>query len=443
MNIMTNLKNSMNKQENVSDQDEEPSFKRIAMISTHGYIAAEPPLGAPDTGGQVVYVLELSKVLAKLGYRVDIYTRQFEEQEASEEVSENVKIIRIPCGGKDFVPKEYMVDVIDEWVKNAHAYILSNKIEYLFFNSHYWDAGIAGQCLSEMMDIPHIHTPHSLGTWKKQNMETDYPENTSSFETKYNFTQRIETEKELYKKCYRIIATTPIQEGRLVKEYKLSSKQISMIPPGYDDNKFFPMADASKSMLKEKYNFGDNCILALSRLANNKGLDLLLEAFALVLKDVNAQLVLAIGHEERSELEQKIYEELLDIVNKNNMKDKVHFVGFIPDEEIADVYRASDMFVLSSRYEPFGMTAVEAMACGTPTIVTKHGGLCRVLEDGSSAIVSDPFKTEKFAQDISVILRHEGLAANLAAEGSRVARENFSWTEIGMKLVSLVSTEIK
>lgn len=53
---------------------------RIAMISTHGYVAAQPPLGAADTGGQVVYVLELSKKLAQLGYEIDIWTKPFEDQ---------------------------------------------------------------------------------------------------------------------------------------------------------------------------------------------------------------------------------------------------------------------------------------------------------------------------------------------------------------------------
>ncbi len=82
--------------------------QRIAMISTHGYVAAEPPLGAPDTGGQVVYVLELSRKLAQLGYRVDIWTRRFEKQRQIEVVDEDVRIIRMACGGPDFIPKEIL-----------------------------------------------------------------------------------------------------------------------------------------------------------------------------------------------------------------------------------------------------------------------------------------------------------------------------------------------
>src|SRR3974377_1427023 len=80
--------------------------RRIAMISTHGYVSAHPPLGAADTGGQVVYVLELSKKIAGLGYAVDVWTRRFDDQPEIEFVAPNVRIMRMPCGGPGFIPKE-------------------------------------------------------------------------------------------------------------------------------------------------------------------------------------------------------------------------------------------------------------------------------------------------------------------------------------------------
>ncbi|MGC4074561.1 MAG: glycosyltransferase [Nibricoccus sp.] len=146
---------------------------RIGMVSTHGYVAATPPLGAADTGGQVVYVLELSKKLAQLGFEVDIWTRRFEDQPEIDVVNERVRVIRIPCGGKKFIGKEYLVDYLAEWSENALRFINRHGLKYHFFNSHYWDAGVATQRLTEALDVPHIHTPHSLGLWKKQLMEKD------------------------------------------------------------------------------------------------------------------------------------------------------------------------------------------------------------------------------------------------------------------------------
>jgi mannosylfructose-phosphate synthase len=172
---------------------------RVAMISTHGYVAAHPPLGAADTGGQVVYVLELSRKLAMLGYEVDIWTRQFEDQAELEWVCDHVRIIRVPCGGARFIPKEYLCDSLPEWTENALRFISLHGLSYEFLNSHYWDAGLAAQSLSETLAVPHVHTPHSLGMWKMRQMETDYPGDIANFERQYNFTERILRERTLYR----------------------------------------------------------------------------------------------------------------------------------------------------------------------------------------------------------------------------------------------------
>src|SRR5437660_8603059 len=108
------------------------SLPRIAMVSTHGYVAGTPPLGAADTGGQVVYVLELSKKLATLGYEVDIWTRRFEDQPELEAVAEQVRIIRAPCGGKQFIPKEYLGQKAPQWSENALRFIKKQGLKYEF-----------------------------------------------------------------------------------------------------------------------------------------------------------------------------------------------------------------------------------------------------------------------------------------------------------------------
>ena len=145
----------------------EPSFEsqlpRIGMVSTHGYVAAEPPLGAADTGGQVVYVLELSKKLAQLGYEVDIWTRRFEDQPMFDVINDQVRIIRMPCGGRNFIGKEYLYRHLAEWAEHVLRFIGKRQLTYQFFDSHYWDAGYATQRLTEALNVPHVHTPHSLG----------------------------------------------------------------------------------------------------------------------------------------------------------------------------------------------------------------------------------------------------------------------------------------
>lgn len=415
------------------------SLPRIAMISTHGYVAAQPPLGAADTGGQVVYVLELSKKLAQLGYEVDIWTRRFEDQPEVEPVAEQVRIIRVRCGGPNFIPKESLHEKLPQWNENALRFIQRHKLKYEFINSHYWDAGLAGQHLSDVLDVPHVHTPHSLGIWKKRQMETDFPGDAAKFEKQYNFTARIHHERLLYISADMVLATTPQQMELLVLNYEVPEEKVRMIPPGYDDNRFFPQGDARRKNLRQKLGFNGPVIMAMGRLARNKGYDLLVHAFQVVTQRVpDAVLHLAVGGTELNPLEEKILAELKELVAELGLGERVHFGGFIPDDDLADYYRAADVFVLSSRYEPFGMTAIESMACGTPTVVTVHGGLYRALSFGRHALYADPFDREDLGVMIVKVLKHPGLRSRLARMGAHKARSLFTWTGIAQQLVALV-----
>ena len=409
------------------------------MVSTHGYVAAEPPLGAADTGGQVVYVLELAKKLAQLGFEVDIWTRRFEDQPAMDVVNDRVRVLRVPCGGRNFLGKEHLVHHLGEWAEHALRFIQRHGLKYQFFNSHYWDAGVATQRLAEALDVPHVHTPHSLGLWKKQLMERDFPADAAALERKYNFTQRINEETLLYRTCDEVIATTPDQLDMIVKDCGAPAEQVHMIPPGYDDNRFFPVSAATRQAIRARLGFEGKVILAIGRLARNKGYDLLLDAFSVVAPRIpDAVLHLAVGGSEQNANEQRILAELQAQAVALGLSGRVKFTGFVADADLADHYRAADAFVLSSRYEPFGMTAIEAMACGTPTVVTIHGGLFRAVTFGRHALYADTFDKEDLGISIVKVLRHPRLSHRLARMGAHKARSLFTWTGIAQQLISLI-----
>lgn len=411
---------------------------RIAMISTHGYVAAQPPLGAADTGGQVVYVLELSKKLAQLGHEVDIWTRQFENQPELEHVCDHVRIIRIPCGGTRFIPKEYLCDALSQWSASAHDFICRHGLCYEFINSHYWDAGIAGQQLSEWLNIPHVHTPHSLGMWKMRQMEADYPGDADKFERQYNFTERILRERTLYTDANMVIATTPQQLELLTDDYNAPPENCRMIPPGYDDNRFFPVGSGSRRAIRSRLGFSGKVVLAVGRLARNKGYDLLIQAFSvLVEREPEAVLYLAVGGTDLTPPEQTLLSELKSMVALCGLQECVRFGGFIPDEELPDYYRAADLFVLSSRYEPFGMAAIEAMASGTPAVVTVHGGLHCALTYGQHALFADPLDREDLGISMMKALRYPKLRDCMASMGAHRARSLFTWSGIAQQLIAI------
>lgn len=422
-----------------ADEPSSGSFQRprIAMVSTHGYVAATPPLGAADTGGQVVYVLELSRKLAQLGYAVDIWTRQFEGQPDHEPCGDGVRVLRVPCGGPAFIPKEYLHLSLAEWSTNALERIAAEGLKYEFLNSHYWDGGVAGEALALALGVPHVHTPHSLGLWKQRQMLTDYPDDADEFERTYNFEERNRTELRLYRSADLVLATTPDQADLLRSDYAVPHDKLRMIPPGYDDTRFFPVGDQSRELLRRKFGFEGKVVLSLGRIARNKGYDLLIRAFAEVAaREPAARLVLAIGGERLEPPEQLILEDCQALSRDLGLGKRVAFSGFVPDSDIADLYRAADVFVLSSRYEPFGMTAVEAMACGTPTVVTTHGGLFRVLRFGISGLFADTFDPMDLGITIMKPLRHPPLAERLARYGAETARSQFTWTGVAQQLVA-------
>jgi mannosylfructose-phosphate synthase len=413
------------------------TLPRIAMISTHGYVAANPPLGAADTGGQVVYVLELAKKIAQLGYQVDIWTRRFADQPEADFINDRVRVVRVPCGGADFISKEYLYESLAGWCVQALRLIKLHELSYEFINSHYWDAGLAGQTLSEALYVPHLHTPHSLGLWKQRQMAQDYPDDSAKFERKYNFTRRISEERRLYQNCALVIATTPPQLDFIIKDYGIDAERVRMIPPGYDDNRFYPVGEASREAIRKRLGFEGKVVLALGRLARNKGYDLLIESFAMLAqREPAAVLHLAVGGEQMNAAESALLLELQARAQATGYGERIQFGSFIADAELADYYRAADLFVLSSRYEPFGMTAIEAMASGTPTIVTTHGGLYRALSFGRHALYADPFDREDLGMMMVKVFRHPRLAARLARMGAHKARSLFTWTGIAQQLIA-------
>ncbi|MEO8181501.1 MAG: glycosyltransferase [Deltaproteobacteria bacterium] len=291
-----------------------------------------------------------------------------------------------------------------------------------------WDGGIAGERICTALGIAHVHTPHSLGIWKHRQMLPDYPGDSAALERKYDFRARNLQERRIASMANLLIATTPDQKDCLEKDYDLPLKKLALIPPGYDDTRFYPVGSDTRALLRRKFGFEGKVILSLGRIARNKGYDLLVRAFAEVAsRDPAARLHLAIGGERLQAAEEAILGGWRELVNELGLSSRVSFSGFVPDADIADLYRAADVFVLSSRYEPFGMAAVEAMACGTPAVVTIHGGLFRVLRFGIDGLFADTFDPMDLAITILKPLQYPRIAARLGRCGAETARRLFTW----------------
>jgi len=401
----------------------------VMMFSTHGYFQAKPVLSNVDTGGQVVYVLEVAKELAKLNCKIDIYTRRFEDKPEIEEVCDDVRVINIACGPKEFLPKEHLIDHLPEYIRNLETYLKEKNLKYDVINSHYWDGGYVGMEMAKILGIPHFHTAHSIGTWKKKGMEDEA--SSEKLDGIYNFTQRIDTEKEVYLTSDKVIATTPAQKSVFINDYGCKEENILIIPAGFDPKNFFPLPKKEIEQQRIEFNLPNRYILSVGRLATNKGYDLLIKAMKLVLDEVkDVKLLLRIGFDKIREEDKKILDNLMNLVSSLGIQDSMKRIYYVPDKDLAIYYRCADIFALSSRYEPFGMAAIESMACGTAVVATTNGGLKDSLELGVDGLCADPRNTRDYADKLLMILKDRNLRDKMSINASKKAYDNFSWPGI-------------
>ena len=407
------------------------------MISLHGSVAAEPRVAAAGTDAQV-YVRELSRRLVQLGYEVDVWTRQFDDHPIVEAVEDGLRIVRVPCGGNQFIRKEELFKHIREWRENALRMMERTGATYSFVNSHYWLGGVAGGYLGTALHVPHIHTPHSLGIWKQRELLAASPDAAAELEAKYDLGTRTRTEQRVYRDAALVIATTPVQTDMLKLDYGVAADKIRVIPAGYDEKRFFPVGDADRDALRSKLGYEGKAVVSFGHACERDGYDLLVEAFAeVVARDTAARLYLIVDGR-RSADETRVLEKCEGLARALGLDPYVQLVRNASDQNLADHLRAADLFVLPSRYEPLGMAAIEAMACGTPVVVTTHGGLFRMLRFGVDGLFADPLEPADLGMTMLKVLRHPRLAERLARNGAQTARSYFTWGSVAQQWVAAV-----
>lgn len=409
----------------------------ILLLLLHGHEAAEPGRSSPNTDDQVLYVMELAKRFSRLGYKIDLVTRQFKNQPEFDEINQSLRVWRIPFGDKKSILRENMHDYIGDFVTNCLAAIRSRGRQYGIVYSHFWDAGWAGQKIAEELNLPHVHTPHSLGWWEKHHL-TSNGMTEAEVERQHRFEERIRLEFLVFRNCDHIVATTQPQAELLLTQYDVLERQVTVIPPGMDENRFSPFRQEEWQKLQAQYDLGGHDVLTVGRLAPNKGYDLLIQAMPTFLKLIpDARLIAAVGSDGNATKGEEAVAELQSLAEQTGIADRVRWLSYIPDEDLANYYRAAGVFALPSRYEPFGMNAIEAMACGTSTIVTVHSGLAESIEFGHQALYADPQRPGEFGAIMALPMLYPDLAHELSVEGSRFARRSFGWTGIAKRILEV------
>lgn len=405
------------------------SIRRIAMFSTHGYFDPVPELGKTDTGGQVLYLLRLARALVGLGVPVDIYTRWFDRDRRRIDPlpgCPEARVVRIRSGPWEFIPKEFIYDTLDELVENAVGFIRDEGLEYDVVHGHYVDGGIVALDVARALGKPVFFTAHSLGAWKRQRLGGD-PEEMDRI---FNFAHRVSEELRIFE-AVNAQTLTSREEGEKIEElYGYRHERTQFIPPGVDVAKFRPLA-SGETEAETGHELEPGYVFVVGRLAKAKGHALLLDAFRRVLERVpDARLVIGGGSSSPDEEEQAVLEIIRRFRQEEGLGERVIATGGIDHDALPPYFRKAALFVLPASYEPFGMTVLEAMACGTPAVVSSFAGIHEVLEHGRDCLVVDPNDAGELAGAIVSLLEDRALASRLGGAAAATVQQGFSWEAI-------------
>ena len=396
------------------------SVQRIAFITFHACPLVAP--GQGKSGGMNVYVRELAKSLGNLGVEVDIFTRNhLGAGNAIERISPMVRVVHLP-GGDPEAPMESLFQALPAYLQALRDFQQANHLDYQLVHSHYWLSGWVGRALVEERAIPHVVTFHTLGLIKMQSRagEVEPPER-----------QRVE--RELMASANQIVAFSPHERDSMVRLYGADPDRIVLAPCGVDLSLFRPL---DQRQVRERLGLnGEKVFLYVGRLEPLKGLELLLHTAAL-LETCQEFRVLVVGGAANGEEE---VNRLRRLAKTLHVEDVVQFIGRVDHEELPLYYNAADVCVVPSYYESFGLAALESMACGTPVVAARVGGLSTIVQHGHTGYLKSWRCPEAYANSLEMIISSARLQQSMGV-ASRKRAEGMGWDQIAARLSRLYDT---
>jgi len=370
---------------------------RIAEISVHG--CPLRPLGSKDTGGMNVYVRQLSQELGRIGVEVDVFARWHDPKEPEVVgIGEKARLIHIAAGEQEDVPKMDIYYYLPQFLSNIRRFMEREGIDYDLLHSHYWLSAWAAEQLKAELGVPHVATFHTLGAVKNRARPAEMePE------------LRLDSERKAIAAADRVIAFTAEERDDLISIYGANRDKVLIIPCGIDLGLFHPM---DKQRARSELGLKDSKVLLFAgRIHPFKGIDILLRAVA-CLADSGGMRLLVVGGDSASADEMAM---LCSLAGELGIGDKATFMGTVEHGKMPLFYGAADVCVVPSYHESFGLVALEALACGTPVVASRVGGLATIIKDGETGYLIDELSDEAFAQRLELLLGDEELRRRMGA----------------------------
>jgi D-inositol-3-phosphate glycosyltransferase len=397
---------------------------RIAVLSVHTCPLAA--LGGKETGGMNVYVREVARALGRLGLEIDVFTRS--QDPAIPEVvrlGPRARVVHVPAGPARPIARAAVADHLAAFAEGVEAFRIRERVRYGLVHSHYWLSGLAGLDLAGRWDVPLVHMFHTLGAIKNAVAR-------GSGDTEP--VARLAAEVRIAAGADRIVASTLVERADLAWHVGADPGRVAVIPCGVDVDLFRPRAAApARARLGLD---AEHVLLFVGRLTPIKGLETLLRALAVLRSDglATARLSLLVvggtkGDEAGSGHLRRLAAEL-------GVAKWVDFRGPQPQDVLPDYYAAADLCLMPSRYESFGMVALEAMACGVPVVASRAGGLAVTVQDGATGRLVPEGDVAALAWAVAGLLADGPGRRALGVRAVEWARR-FAWPTVGRSVAEL------
>ncbi|WP_079166183.1 D-inositol-3-phosphate glycosyltransferase [Streptomyces oceani] len=349
------------------------------MLSVHTSPLHQP--GTGDAGGMNVYMRQLARCLAEQDADVDLFTRcGAQGQPQRVDLGPGVRVRNLVAGPRAPLAKEQLPDRLAEF---SLSLLRStdpdrNGRPYDVVHSHYWLSGQVGRIAAAHWRIPLVHTMHTLARVKNAALaEGDTPEPE----------HRVQGEHRVIGSADRLIANTPAEAEALRSLY--GAARTDVVRPGVD-LRIFHRGDG-RAAARDRLGIPRHAFVPLfaGRIQPLKGPDVLLRAVVELLgmaPGLRRRLLVPVigGLSGTGTAEPERWHKMCA---RMGIADVLRFGGAVPQDVLADWYRAADVVVMPSRSESFGLVALEAQACGTPVLAAAVGGLPTAVWDGVTGLL--------------------------------------------------------
>ncbi len=444
---------------------------KLLHLNLHGLIRSHDlELGRDsDTGGQTLYVLELVKGLAARPEveKVELITRLIIDRKVSsdysnpvEKISNSAEIIRLPFGPKRYLRKELLWPYLDDLADHIVQRLQNANDLPDWIHAHYADGGYVGALVSRRLGLPLVFTGHSLGREKLRRLLAAGIDH-DQIEQTYSISKRIDAEELALAHSNLLVTSTKQESDEQYSRYgRFSSKNVEIIPPGVDLNRF----NSIDSNLKKEEQDLDNLfkpflrdinlppLLAISRAVRRKNIPALIETFgrsSILQQRHNLILILGCREDSRQldKQQREVFQQVFELVDKYNLYGKVAYPKQHKREQVPSIYRwaahRKGLFVNPALTEPFGLTLLEAAASGLPMVTTDDGGPRDILSRCENGLLVDVTDLEAFRDGLETAGSSLSLWKTWSNNGVEGVSRHFSWDAHVCNYIALMQKRVK